>query len=292
MRVRRAMLYVPGDEWNKINKAVTLNVDSICMDLEDGTAIDRKASALVTVCKALDELDFGRSERLVRVNPTQPGTVNQEIEAVLPHKPDGIVLPKLESPQQLDEASQQISQFEQQNSLETGTIRLLAVVESALGILNLREIAMHPRLDAIIFGAEDFTANIGAKRTSNGWEVLYARSAVVTAATAYEKQPIDMVSINFRDPVTLRIEAMAGASLGFTGKQIIHPNQVATVQDAFSPSPDEIAEASALVAAFRQHEAAGAGAFEYLGKMVDMPILKQAQKVLDRAKAAGKLVEP
>lgn len=284
------MLYVPGDEWNKINKAITLNVDSICMDLEDGTALNRKAAALETACKALDELDFGRSERLVRINAVGSGMEMDELSAVLPHKPDGIVVPKVDSATQLEVVSAVIGQFEQSNGLADGNIRLLAVVESAMGILNLREIVAHPRLDAVIFGAEDFTANIGAKRTSNAWEVLTARSSVVIAATAYEKQALDMVSINFREPVTLKIEAAAGATLGFTGKQIIHPNQVNPVQEAFTPSDSEIAEAHALINAFHAHQSEGAGAFEHEGKMIDMPILKQAEKVLDRALAAGKVL--
>ena len=290
MRVRRALLYVPGDEWNKINKAITLNVDSICMDLEDGTAANRKEAARETVCKALDELDFGQSERLVRINAVGSGLELAELAAVLPHHPDGIVIPKMETIAQLEVVDRVISTFEAENGLPAGSIRVLVVVESALGILNLREIAAHQRLDGIIFGAEDFTANIGAKRSTNAWELLYARSSVVTAAVAYEKQAIDMVSINFREPVTLRIEASAGASLGFTGKQIIHPNQVNIVQEAFTPSQEEIADASALIDAFNAHQAAGAGAFEYNGKMIDMPLLKQAQKVLDKAHAAGKVL--
>lgn len=290
MRVRRAMLYVPGDEWNKINKAITLNVDSICMDLEDGTALNRKESARETICKALTELDFGKSERLVRINAVGSGMEISELNAVLPHHPNGIVIPKIETVDQLNIIDGVISDFEIANGSEPGEIRILAVVESAKGILNLREIAAHPRLDAIIFGAEDFTANIGAKRTANAWEVLYARSCVVITAVAYDKQAIDMVSINFREPITLKIEAIAGASLGFTGKQIIHPSQVNIVQDAFTPSTEEIAEATALVNAFHEHQSAGAGAFEFDGRMIDMPILKQAQKVLDRAAAAGKLI--
>jgi len=288
MRVRRAMLYTPGDEWTKINKAITLNVDSICMDLEDGTAANRKLSARATVCKALDELDFSKSEKLVRINSVGSGLEMDELREILPHLPDGIVIPKTETVAQVDLVSKVIDDFERTNDRPLNGIRILVVVESALGLLNLRDIVAHPRLDGIIFGAEDFTANIGAKRTVTGWEVLYARSTVVTHAAAYDKQAIDMVSINFRDPITLKVESAVGASLGFTGKQIIHPSQVQPVQEAFTPSSKEIDEAANLIKAFREHEELGNGAFEYEGKMIDMPILKQAQNVIDRAIAAGK----
>lgn len=288
MRVRRAMLYTPGDEWNKINKAISLNVDSICMDLEDGTAASRKVAARATIIKALDELKFGRSEKLVRINPVGSGLEEEELNEILPHRPDGIVIPKIENIGQIESISSRIGTFEQENGLPNGQIRLLVVVESAIGLLNLREIAAHPRLDCVIFGAEDFTANIGAKRTNTGWEVLFARSTVVTCAAAFEKQAMDMVSINFRDPVTLKIESAAGASLGFTGKQIIHPSQAQPVQEAFTPSDKELEEAAALIKAFRENEANGAGAFEYEGKMIDLPILKQAEKMIERGLAAGK----
>jgi citrate lyase beta subunit len=156
--------------------------------------------------------------------------------------------------------------------------------------LNLKKIAeADRRLDAIIFGAEDFAASIGATRTKESTEVLYARSAVITACAANELQAIDMVYIDFRDVEGLRAEAEEGASLGFSGKQIIHPNQVDVVQEAFTPSDEAIEYAQRVVRAFSVSQKEGKGAFALDGKMIDMPLLKNAQKVLDRAKAAGKI---
>jgi citrate lyase beta subunit len=171
-----------------------------------------------------------------------------------------------------------------------GGIRMLVGVETAKGILNLKEIAeADRRLEAIIFGAEDYAASIGATRTKDAVEVLYARSALVTACAANDLQAIDMVYINFRDLEGLRAEAEQGARLGFSGKQIIHPNQVAPVQEAFTPSDEAIVYAQRVVDAFSASQKEGRGAFALDGKMIDMPLLKNAQKVLDRAKAAGKL---
>ena len=199
MHARRALLYVPGDDRHKIEKALTLGVDCICLDMEDGVAPARKLAARETILTALKELDFGTSEKLVRINPVGSGSEDEELAAILPARPDGIVIPKVESAGQLDRVSERIENVEMVSGWPSGSIRLLVDVETALGILNLKEIANHPRLDAIIFGAEDFSVSIGATRTPQAWEVFHARSAVVIAAAAYGLQAIDMVNIDFKD---------------------------------------------------------------------------------------------
>jgi citrate lyase beta subunit len=289
MRARRALLYVPGDDRHKIEKAIRLNVDCICMDMEDGVALNRKAEARQTIAQELRELDFGRSEKLARINAVGSGMEKDDIEAVLHHHPDGIVIPKIESPEQIQWASGKIESAELANGWLLNSIRLIVDVETARGILNLKEIASHPRLDALIFGAEDFAASVGATRTVEAWEVFYARSAVVTAAAAYGLQAIDMVTIDFKDIEKVRREAEFGARLGYTGKQIIHPNQVAPAQEAFTPNDEAIAHARRLVEAFEEHQAKGAGAFALDGKMIDMPLVKAAQNLLARARAAGRI---
>ena len=289
MKSRRALLYMPGDDWNKINKAISLHVDTICMDMEDGTALNRKADARATIAKALYELPFGKAEKLARINAVGSGFEKDDITTVLPAHPDGIVIPKIENLEQVQWASEIIETVELANGWPLNAIRILVGVETARGILNLKEIASHPRLDALIFGAEDFAANIGATRSRAAWEVMYARSAVVTHAAAFDLQAIDMVFIDFRDSINLKIEAAQGAAMGYTGKQIIHPNQVQPVQEAFTPSEAAITYARRVVETFEAHQAEGAGAYELDGKMIDMPLLKNAQKVLDRAAAAGKI---
>jgi len=289
MKARRALLYMPGDDWNKINKAITLHVDSICMDMEDGTALNRKSYARATIAKALAELPFGKSEKLARINAIGSGFENDDIKTVLPCHPDGIVIPKIESVDQIQWASEIIAATELANGWESNSVRVLILIETAKGILNLKEIAAHPRLDGIIFGAEDFAASIGATRSRAAWEVMYARSAVVTHAAAFDLQAIDMVFTDFHDTLNLKMEATQGAAMGYTGKQIIHPNQVQTVQEAFTPSDAAIEYARRVVETFEAHQAEGAGAYELDGKMIDMPILRNAQKVLERAAMAGKV---
>jgi citrate lyase beta subunit len=257
--------------------------------MEDGVALNKKAEARVSIARALQELEFGSSEKLVRINAIGSGLERQDIQAVLPYHPDGIVIPKMEELSQVQWASGLIEAAELQNSWPVGSIRLLVDVETAKGILNLKEIASYPRLDGLIFGGEDFAASIGATRTKDAIELLYGRQATVTAAAAFGLQAIDIVAIDFKDLEALRLESEFGSRLGFTGKQIIHPAQVGPVQAAFTPDGAAIAHAKRIVETFEASQAKGAGAYALDGKMVDRPLLRNAQKVLDRAKAAGKI---
>jgi len=288
MRSRRALLYMPGDNWKMITKSITLNVDSICMDMEDGAAINKKAEARTWIAKALQELDFGKSEKLARINSVGSGWEKDDIDAVLPYHPDGIVIPKVESFEHVEWASKIIEAAELKYGWPINSIRILIGVETAKAIMNLKEIATHPRLDAIIFGGEDFAASIGATRSTDAVELLYARQAVVIACAAYDLQAIDIVTIDYKNMEALRIESEFGAQLGFSGKQIVHPSQVEPVQTAFTPTDTAIAYAKRIVETFEASQQAGRGAYSLDGKMIDMPLLKNAQKVLARAKAAGK----
>ena len=289
MHSRRALLYMPGDDRRKIEKATTLGVDSICMDMEDGVAANKKAEARAVIAQAMKELDFGNSERCIRINSIESGLEKRDLVAALATNPDAIVVPKIETAEQVKWVSERIESYELSSNLNIGAIRLLIGVETAKGILNIKEIAeADKRLEAIIFGAEDYAASVGARRSKEATEVLYARSAVVTACAANDLQAIDMVYIDFKDTEGLRVEAEQGAGLGFSGKQVIHPNQVSVAQEAFTPSDSAIEYAKRIVESFESSQKEGKGAYALDGKMIDMPLLKNAQKVLDRAKAAGK----
>jgi citrate lyase beta subunit len=290
MHARRALLYMPGDDLHKIRKATTLGVDCVCMDMEDGVAANRKVEARQTIVEALNTLDFGPTERLARINPIGSGLEEEDLRVVLPARPDGIVIPKVEHAGQVRWVSARIGEAEHRNGWPVGSLVLIALVETAMGIVHAAQIAgADPRLQALIFGAEDLASDIGAQRTEDAWEVLYARSAVVTCAAAYKLDAIDMVCADFRNLERLRQESIRGAQMGYAGKQIIHPNQVHPVQEAFIPTAEAIDHSQRVVAAFRQHQADGFAAFALDGKMVDAPIVKAAQRVLDRARAAGKI---
>jgi citrate lyase beta subunit len=278
---------MPGTDWRKIEKAATeLDADSVCLDLEDGVALNAKAEARETVLRALHTLDFRRSEKLVRLNSLDSGLAEDDLAAVMPGKPDGIVIPKVRNGNHIKALADQIKSLEQRNGIKPGSTPLLLIIESARGVIFLDEIyKASPRIAGLIFGAEDFASDIGAVRTSGGMEVLWARSKVVTYAKSIGIDAIDIVYADFRDAEGFTAQARQGLTLGYTGKQLIHPSQVPLIHAVYMPGDEEIAHARRIVEAHEAHQASGTGAFALDGKMVDMPVVKQAELVLERAKA-------
>ena len=283
---RRSLLYVPGDSLHKLEKSAGLDVDAIILDIEDGVAAGRKLTARETIRRALQEINFGGRERLVRVNPIDSGLTQAEIGATADVRPDGYVVPKVQNDQDLLAVDSMLTDAEHANHLPMNSLRLFAMIETAKGVLNLPAIAASTtRLDGLILGAEDLAADMGAVRTAAGWEIFYARSAIMTAAAAYGLQPIDSVFVDLHDLEALAEECQLARRLGFIGKAAIHPRQLDLIQRAFAPSPDEVAYAQRLMEAFTAHQTEGTGAFDFEGKMVDMPVVRAAQRILHRAQA-------
>ncbi|XP_019646560.1 PREDICTED: citrate lyase subunit beta-like protein, mitochondrial [Branchiostoma belcheri] len=297
-RPRRALMYVPGNDERKIHKIATLGVDCAVLDCEDGVAANKKDEARATITRMLDEVDFGRTECVVRVNSVDSELADDDLLAILQanNLPSGIMLPKVDSVEELQQFAANLNAAVAE--IEANPIfNLITMVESARGLMNLQAVLqeagnlvdMSPfRLAAVTFGSDDFCADIGASRTSDAKELMYARQKVVVTAKAFGIQAIDLVSIDFKDTESLRRQAEEGAKMGFTGKQVIHPLQVPIVQQAFSPSPERVVWARGLIQAFQQHQQEGKGAFVYEGKMIDKPSLLQAQNVVRLAEA----VEP
>jgi citrate lyase beta subunit len=284
MRARRVLLYVPGNDRHKIEKASTMGADCLILDIEDGVALNQKDEAAVIIADALTSVNFGRSERLVRINPVRNNRGERDLEIILPSQLDGIVLPKVETPEDLEFVCRKAGEAEKRAGIPERSIRLLALIETPQAFINLKEIcSVCDRLEGLIFGAEDLSAAIGATRTPEATEFLYARESLVMAAAAFGLQAVDMVTVEFRDLEVLEKEALNGARLGFSGKQVIHPAQVGPVQAAFTPSAEEVLKAKALLAAFKSFQSSGKGAFEFEGKMVDMPVIRQAENILLRA---------
>ncbi len=287
-RVRRSLLFMPGDSTRKMEKAVDLRADSIIADLEDAVALSQKQKARETVVAAFQRLDFGPSERLIRINPASSPLWQEDLAQTIAARPDGYVLPKTDSAQQVQMVSQRLAALEQENGLPRGSVRLLAQIETAAGLLRAGEIASaDQRLDALLFGAEDLAADVGARRSKEGWEIFYARGAVVTAAAAFGLAAIDTVYIDLTDIEGLEAECRFAQGLGFTGKLAIHPRQVDAINRAFSPSAEEVAQAQRLIDAFESQQAAGAGVFEMDGKMIDMPVVLAARRVVTAGQRAG-----
>lgn len=284
MKARRALLYVPGDDSHKIQKAAGLDVDAVILDMEDGVAQNKKDAAREMIAGALREIDFGRSEKFVRINPIESGEGEKDLRKVISGRPDGIVLPKISNTGPLLLADKIISEEEHHQKWKENGISILAIIETARAFLNLKEICeCTPRLDGLIFGGEDLAADIGATRTREAIELLFARSLLVIHASAYGLQAIDMVTVDFNDETIIRQEAEFGAQLGYSGKQIIHPSQVEPVQKAFSPSEKELQHARQLIEAFEEYQKIGKGAFAFEGMMVDMPVIRRARNLVERA---------
>ncbi|XP_077436490.1 citramalyl-CoA lyase, mitochondrial isoform X2 [Vanacampus margaritifer] len=287
---RRAVLYCPGNDERKLRKLATLDVDCAVLDCEDGVALTKKTEARENIARMLAELNLGRTEKCVRVNSVSSGLAEADLQVVLQAEvlPPALMLPKVEDNQ---EVQWFVDRF--QRSLKgrplTGPVRLVTFVETAVGLLNFKAVCEEIRRlapeaglhhDGVVFGSDDFCASIGATRTKDAKELLYARQKVVTTAKAFGLQAIDLVYIDYKDVEGLRQQAREGALMGFTGKQVIHPGQVRAVQEEFSPSQQRVQWAKELIAAFEQHQKEGKGAFTFHGSMIDMPSLKQAQNIV------------
>jgi citrate lyase beta subunit len=290
MKTRRALLFMPGDDARKIEKGARLEVDSIIMDLEDGVALTRKESAREVTRKALENDDFGKTERLVRLNAVdETGLFKQDIEATIAGRPDGYVMPKAASAEQLLAVDALLHSYEQSMNIATHAIELIAIIETAMGVVRLREICeATPRLKALAFGAEDLAGDMGAVRTPDNREGFYAQSAVVLHAKAYGLQAIDTPFINLgADDSVLAAQTERAMQLGYTGKFAIHPRQITVIQQMFTPTASQIDAARRLIQAHEEQQANQIGVFVLDGRMVDMPMVRAAQAVLDRARAAG-----
>ena len=284
MRPRRALLYVPGTSMKMMTKAAGLSVDSVCLDLEDAVPLDQKEEARGLVAQALAELDFGHTERCVRINEAGSDLARADLEAVLPLHPDAVILPKVASPDALLWADELLLEAETRHGWPIGGIALIALIETAMGVVRLADIAgATPRLQALAFGAEDLMADVGGKRTPSNREVAYPRSAVAIMAAAFGLQALDQVYVAYKNLEGFRTEAEEAAVLGYQGKQVIHPAQVDIAQDVFTPSDEEIAYAKRVLKAVQEAKAQGKGVFALDGKMVDGPMIKAAQRILARA---------
>jgi citrate lyase subunit beta-like protein len=282
-KARRAFLYVPGNDLHKIQKSASLNADCICLDLEDSVSPNQKTTARQMVAHAFTEMDFGEAEKWVRINNEKTGLMEDDLAAILPVSPHGIVLPKVETAAVIQRVSRLMDEIETTRGWQQKRLSIIAIVESAAGLINLASICQaDERLKGIIFGAEDFAASIGAQRSEKNWEVFHARSEIVIHCAAFGLQAIDMVNNNYRDLEPVIQEARQGAALGFSGKQVIHPSQVEVVQSAFTPSPQEVARARQVVALYKARRQAGKGAIGLEGKLIDLPVFRQAENVLAR----------
>lgn len=293
-RLRRSLLFVPGDDQHKLEKACGAGADSLILDLEDAVVPSHKAQARERVRDALLSLDTRGAERLVRINPIETGLSLDDLTVTMAGHPDGYVIPKLRSEDDVRFIDRALSTLEAITHRPQGSVGLvLLATETPEAILNIRRIAQASlRSVAMMWASEDLSSAIGARRSRKHDGTIpdvftFARSACLLAAAAVGMEALDMPFFDFHDDAGLEREALEAAEIGFTGKAAIHPAQVPTINRVFIPSPSEVEEANALLAAATEAFARGQAAFVFKGAMVDAPHINRARKIVARATAAG-----
>ena len=286
--ILRSLLFVPGDSERKQTKAVDSGADALLLDLEDSVAAAQLPAARKRVCELLTaRTDRSKQQLWVRVNALTSGSLLQDLVAVFPGAPDGIVLPKAASAAEVAEVGHYLSALEAREGRPVGATQLLIIAtETPQALMNLNTYTSHERIMGLTWGAEDLSAALGVTRKTDHEGALtftfqLARSLCVVTSAALGVQAIDGVFTDFRDAAGLMRETQDARRDGFTGKLAIHPDQVGPINEAFIPSTTEVEWATRVVTAFA--ESPHAGVINLDGKMIDKPHLVQARRILDAA---------
>lgn len=287
MRLRRTMLFIPGNNPGMIQDAHIYGSDSLVFDLEDAVPLREKDAARMLVYQALKTIDFNERELVVRINPLHLPFGRQDVEAMVRAGAQVLRMPKTETARDVALLEELIGSVETSAGLAPGSVGIIAAIESALGVINACEIARASRrLLALAFGAEDFAANLKTSRSREGVELLQARSQIILAARATGLDAIDTVFSDLNDPEGLLAETRLIKQLGFDGKSVINPRQIQLVHQVFAPSAAEIEQAKKIIIAAREAETRGSGVVSLDGRMVDRPVVLRAQRIIEMAKAS------
>jgi len=282
--VIRSVLSVPGSSARFITKAESVPADVIAFDLEDSVAPAEKADARAAVARAVETFSKGRRQVYVRPNDLDSWLLEDDLAAVVRPGLDGIHLPKVHRPATVVQVDHYLTLLERLSGLDSGSIRLIAWIESAEGVANVEAIcAASSRLVGVSFGTEDYAASLGVSRSAEGSELAFARGRIVNAAAAAGLLAIDGAETALKDSDRFWQTCRAVRQLGYRGKFCIHPDQVQLVNDAFAPSPAERAWAEKVVAAFEAARQEGVGAIAVDGYMVDLPVYERACAVVGHA---------
>lgn len=285
-RLRRTMMFVPGNNPSMMRDAHIYGPDSIMFDLEDSVSIDEKDAARLLVYNALKTIDYGNVELVVRINPLSTPYGKLDVEAMVRAGAQVIRMPKTETPEEVVELEAEIEKVEKKIGRPVGSTLIMAAIESALGVINAYKIATaSKRMMGIALGAEDYCANLKTQRSREGSELLLARQTIVVAARAAGIDALDTVFSDLNDMEAFKDEVRLIKQLGFDGKSIINPRQIAPVNEVFTPTAKEIEKAKKIVAALQEALAKGSGVISLNGKMIDKPVVIRAQRILDFARA-------
>ncbi len=287
MILHRSLLFVPGIRQEMLEKASRFPADILCLDLEDSVLPADKPRARELVRDAVARLAEAGRVVHVRVNSIESEETREDLASVVQRGLAGVLLPKTESAQDVRDVDVLLREQELAHEVKPGTVELIVAIESARALLRCEEIShASTRLAAIMLGAEDFTFDMGVRRTREGRELQYARGVIGTCAHAVRLAALDTPWADIQDIDGLTADAEQAKAAGFTGKYVIHPSHVEPVHRVFSPSDDEIAHARKVLAAWEEAQERGLGAVEADGRMVDKPIVERARRVVEQAQAA------
>ena len=282
---RFSRLYLPGNTPSLMINAGIHKPNGIILDLEDAVAPDKKFEASFVVRNALRQVDYYGAERMVRINQVPQGL--DDLEFLVPHNVNLILVPKCEDKAQIVAVNKRIESIKKKKGI-SGNIWLMPIIESALGVIKAYDIASSAdNIVAIAIGLEDYTADLGTQRTKEGSESFFARSMVVNAARAAGVQPIDSVFSDISDMEALKQNVLVSKSLGFDGMGCIHPRQIEVIHKNFAPQEAEIEKAKKIVNAFNIATEKGLGVVSLGSKMIDPPVVKRAQKSVNLAISLG-----
>jgi citrate lyase subunit beta / citryl-CoA lyase len=282
--LRRSAIYIPCDREDMLEKAVGIHADVLLLNLEDGVAASRKEAARANAVRALTSLDFGVRELVVRINPLESETGRRDIAAVLSARPDGICLPKVETPGAVRDADAIMQEIEAGSRLPAGAVRLHAMIESASGMLAARDIAAaSSRMSSLIFGSADYVDDLHCQPGEDRNELMLALQMIVAGARAASIDAIDAPCFDFRNPDLLMRECRQARRLGFDGKSALHPAQIEIIHTVFDVTPEERLWAENVQRELESAEARGRALSTLDGRLIDNPHRAAAERILRRS---------
>ena len=285
MQANRTFLFAPGNHPRKVEKVFDTGTDVVILDLEDAVAISEKVATRPVVVEALQRPRKCRG--YVRINALDTEFTFGDVEAVVAKGVDGIVLPKVERPADLQMIDWMITSLERQRGLPEGGIDLMPIIETGKGVANVREICgAGGRMKRVSFGAGDYTRDMAIEWTMHEGELAHARAEIVLASRINDLQPpIDTVFIHINEHEHYKNSSVLARQYGYQGKLCIHPNQIAATNDAFTPTAEEVAWSRKVISSFAEAEAAGSASIQIEGYFVDYPIVVKAEGVVALAEA-------
>jgi citrate lyase subunit beta / citryl-CoA lyase len=286
-RLRRTMLFMPGNNPGMLLSAGILGADSVILDLEDAVSLTEKDSARILVREAIKNIDYTNVEVVVRVNPMDSEFGAEDVNVIARVKPDALLVPKADE-EAIRIVDEMVNKIEVEEGFEKGSIKIIPLIETAFGLETVYNvIKASKRVIAILLGGEDLTADLGIKRTKEGEEIFYARNKVATACKALKIDSIDTPFTDTNDYEGLAKDTAKAKSLGLTGKAAINPSQIDTIHSVFAPSEEDIKHALRILDAMEEAKKEGKGVFSIDGKMVDAPIINRALNTVELARRLG-----